>query len=219
MAPVLRWIVPLLLVLSGLAWADEGPSADDVAKVRAKLQSARDALNRQGDKLNSADRQLLSSKLSEAEQALARFDELVARGKERAAATTPLVAAGGALVLDDATGVGTVDDVLLPFVGLGLLAAYLATKPPAPAAEVQAAWQGVIAAIQNTAVASKNVKVQAPAQATAATKKADGCYCRCFKKGEGPLIHERVASPEVCRDYCSERRYPGYQCGGAVIWP
>ena len=217
MISVLQWIAPWLLFLSSVAWAGESPSPADIAEVRAKLQDARAVLNRQGDKLSPGDRQLLSSKLSAAEQALAQFDEVVARGKERAATTAPLVVAAGALMADDATGVGVADDVLLPFVALGLLTTYLSTKPPAPAVEVQAAWVVVLVAMRATADASKKVELQA--QAAAATKKADGCYCRCFKKGVGPLIHERVASPEDCIKYCVREGYPGYQCGGAVIWP
>lgn len=214
MISLLRFTATLLLLLSSAAWASEGPSPAEIAKVRAKLQSARAALASQGDKLGEADRQVLSSKLSEAERALVQFDELLARGQGRAATTAPLMAAGGTLVLDDATGVGAADDVLLPFVALGLLATYLFTEPPAPVPEVAAAWVVVLMAMQATAEASKDVKRQA-----AAEKKADGCYCRCFRRGEGPYLADRQAGPAVCWTICKGKGYSGYQCGGAVIWP
>lgn len=63
------------------------------------------------------------------------------------------------------------------------------------------------------------VGVVVVAAAIAAELADRSCYCRCFKKGVGPLIIGRRANPVTCWEECKENNFTGYQCGGAVIWP
>jgi hypothetical protein len=69
----------------------------------------------------------------------------------------PLAVAGTTLVADDVSGAGVADDVLLPVVGLGLLATRLLTQAPASEAEGDKAWREVLAEMQATAQAARQV--------------------------------------------------------------
>ena len=167
----------------------------------------RKALAGDARQFSTQEQTILSQKLSNAEQAFERYVSLAEQGKARDAATLPLYAAGAVLVGDDASGVGVADDVLLPFVGIALLAAYVATLPPPTEREISAAWAGVITSFQALAQAVADV---------AAQRKTTGCYCRCFMKGIGPQPIGRVPNAAACRDKC--KSYPGYECGRPVIF-
>ena len=111
----------------------------------------------------------------EAERSFEGYVRLVERGKAREEAKAPLYAAGVALVADDLSGAGAVDDVLLPFVAFALVVAHVRTLPPPSEQELAAAWAGFLASLQMLAKATADV---------AAQRKA-GCYCRCFDKEHG----------------------------------
>jgi hypothetical protein len=120
----------------------------------------------------------------------------------------PLYATAGVLIADDATVVGAADDLLLPLVGLAILVTHVAVMNAPTTAELEAAWATVVSRAKELSHAAE----------AASSRRKPGCYCRCFKAGVGPYIEGRVANPETCLSRCKNRKFPGFQCGGPVIW-
>lgn len=79
--------------------------------------------------------------------------------------TTPLYAAGAAVLADDLSGMGVADDVFLPFVAIGLLVTYLATEGPAGPEALEQAWREVMErldAVAKTAAAMQSRYIPPP---------------------------------------------------------
>ena len=93
-------------------------------------------------------RRVVAPVLARHERAIARYDELLAQGDTRRTVQAPMVVAGAYFVGNDATGVGVADDVLLPFVALGVLATHLATDPPASSQALREGYQAVMLSAQ-----------------------------------------------------------------------
>src|SRR5690242_7478387 len=118
-----RWV--WLFWLVGLC---AGAQAE-VEVVRSRLARARAALSNPA--VTDDERRALQSKLDAADKALDAYVKVLTQGDKRTAAVAPFVMSGGAILADDATGVGVADDPLLPVVVLGALIAHAATTPPA----------------------------------------------------------------------------------------
>jgi hypothetical protein len=183
------------------------PKPEDIKALQATLDSARQAITSPNADLDEADRQLLLHELTMAQSALTRFVRMSNEHAQRNG-LAPLYAMGGALVADDATGIGAADDFLLPLVGVAILVAHVVMvhRPSTP--EVEAAWTEVAARSQQLSAAARKV----------GQRRKPGCYCRCFKRGEGPTPGERMPNEASCAVYCEKRKYQGYQCGGKVQW-
>src|SRR5262245_6093302 len=106
--------------------------------LHARIEAMRGQV-RQNQDLDDEQRTLLEARLAEVDSALSRFEQVAARGEERARQMQPLMAAGTVLVADDVTGVGAADDALLPFVGLATAIVMARTRAPASDQELQAA--------------------------------------------------------------------------------
>jgi hypothetical protein len=148
------WTYVLLLLTALLplvAHADEPrqpPTQGDIHAVRQRLEHARRALDKPDKRLDETKRRQLLLRLQAVESSLVRYEKLHTRGGAQEAKTLPLYAAGAALVADDITGVGVADDVLLPFIGLGILWVSLTSHPPAVPAELERAWAEIMTALE-----------------------------------------------------------------------
>ena len=192
----LRWVCLLLMLLVsfGDAHAQKG-STDAVAAVRSKLASARKALTDKGKSLDEQERRSLDEALTQAENALKRYEDLARRGNARKEAMAPLVIAGGGILADDATGVGVADDVLLPFIALGAVVAYVRTRASASDAELNSAWQAVLDKLTATSQAAERV---------AARRKRKTCYCICGKRDAPKRVILGHLPEWQCRSYCAD---------------
>lgn len=148
----------LLLALNVLAQEPVSPSRA-LADVQTKLAQARRALGAAGSSLSPEDRQRLTRAVEEADEASARYLQLLKQGDARAEAMAPLAVAGGGVALDDATGVGVADDVLLPFIGIAILVAYCRTQSPASSTELATAWEEVIRRLEALARVADQIRV------------------------------------------------------------
>lgn len=110
------------------------------ATIERYLRAAEDTL----PKVPAASQHALSNALLRARSALDSYDQLARQGSSRRQAHNALYVTGVALIADDASGVGIADNVLLPFVALGIVAVHLTQKAPAPPQELSQAWNEVI---------------------------------------------------------------------------
>lgn len=200
----MRWHVWALWLigLSAVAQPEVGVVRTRLARARAGLSSSR---------LTEDERRTLQARLSAAEKALDAYVSVVTRGDKRAAATAPLYAAGGVVLADDVTGVGTADDPLLPIIALGVLVAHAATAPPAPDSEISKAWIALVAAMEAASATAVEL----------ARKKKPGCHCYCVKPGVSRYPIGRLDNPDQCKKVCEDEhpgRFSGHQCGGDYIW-
>jgi len=154
----------------------------------------RQALGSDVPSLDAEQQQRLSGALAEAEEATVRYHRLLTRGNARKAALAPLAVAAGGVALDDVTGVGVGDDVLLPFIGLAMLVAYCQTHAPARDSELAAAWQDVVARLEALARVVDQIRARAARWTCAAQcnvqaipGKAPATFPeRVFGRGDGP---------------------------------
>lgn len=202
-----RWACLLSLLFVGFGNANaQKDSTDAVAAVRSKLASARKALTDKGKSLDEQERRSLDEALTQAENALRHYEELARRGSARKEAMAPLLIAGGGLLADDATGVGVADDVLLPFIALGAVVAYVSTQASASDVEFNNAW---------TAVLDKLTATRQIAERVAARRKRKTCYCICGKKDAPKRIALGHMAEWLCRSYCADDgrfAYNEYTC-------
>lgn len=195
----------VFLIFSMAASADEAPSAPtqgDVDAVLQRIQRAREALAKRGSTLNAQHQRSLLDKLGEVEKALGTYENLRRQGTSRQNATRPLYIAGAALLADDVTGIGTADDALVPFLGLGILGVYLVTHPPVLPAELARAWMQVIMALEEVGHAAGGIHLMAGSHASDIPKRKDclkhltGCLgTRLGRPGSG-----RSRGHSVCAD-------------------
>ncbi len=196
-----RWLVTGRLgVLIGLmahctALAQEQPVDAHVA-LRDKLAKARKGLTEHGSTLEQEDRKSLDAALTKAERALSHYEQIVKRGDSRKSAMAPLLVAGGGLIADDATGVGVADDVLIPFVALGIIAVYIGTQSPATDAEISEAWRQVIDRSKDVADVARRI---------VAERRKKTCYCICGDPNGGLKDRRSLGHlPEwECRAKCT----------------
>lgn len=118
--------------------------AQEAAAARVRLAEARKALDSQSASLDAKQRELLHRQLRKAEAALHGYVRMHAEHHEaqdpKRSAAAPLVAAGAIVLADDASGIGVVDDVLLPFIGIALLVTQLKPHSHPDQTELDAAW-------------------------------------------------------------------------------
>jgi hypothetical protein len=118
------------------------PREAEAARVR--LAEARKALDSHPGGLGAKQRETLHRQLQKAETALQNYVRLHSKYQEKQgsqqAAAAPLVAAGAIVLADDASAVGVVDDVLLPFIGIALLVTQFKPHAPPDQTELSIAW-------------------------------------------------------------------------------
>jgi hypothetical protein len=159
-----------LLLLPQVAMARVGdlvshePTDADLRLVQQQIVQAKNALSRLRAlpiPVPAQKRQELDRRIARAETALKQYKDLVKRGKPRKRAQGIFYAAGAILVLDDASLVGTADDVLLPIVALGTLATKLLTYGPPSLPELAGAWKDVTTTMESAGQEADRVKQEA----------------------------------------------------------
>jgi hypothetical protein len=135
------------------------PTADDLAMIRQQIAAARSALGKLAAlQVPEQSRQELDRRIQRATEALSRYERLAQRGAPRKKAQGVLFVAGAAIVADDTTLIGTIDDALLPILAVGALATLILTHGPPTAPELDRAWQEVTAAMMAVGQEAERVK-------------------------------------------------------------
>ena len=124
------------------------PTPDELSKAETRLAQARAFAQDPQSPLNPEARSLLHARVTQAEEALAAYWRLRVPEQTRQHVAKPLWTAGAALLADDVTGVGSMNDVLLPVIGLGLLATYTLPQGSSSAPQLEAAWRETATAMQ-----------------------------------------------------------------------
>ncbi|MEM9489410.1 MAG: hypothetical protein AAGC55_09710 [Myxococcota bacterium] len=194
--------------------ADDEDEAYEVAGAQQRVVFDRDLrvyaaeARRNLARLPAQERAALEPALVGHERALRRYDELAGRGRARQAALAPLVATGAFVLGNDATGVGLVDDVTLPFIALGLVAVVLATSAPASEGELGRARAAVVSSAQ--AVGRAMAKARLAGQSLSAPGTRQVCidlYVDCQLNSRRGFPRRQC---QACMDLC---------LGGGNIWP
>lgn len=131
-------------------YTPEPPTDSDIQELRGRVQAARDALRH----VPAERRPKLEAAVAQAEASLGRFESLSRKGARRKKATGFLYMAGAATIANDPSGVGLADNVLVPFIILGIIATHLATDAPAPPRELAQAWDDVIRSLEAVGAAA-----------------------------------------------------------------
>jgi hypothetical protein len=156
LAPVVAIASPPPAVLA------KEPTADDLAIIRQQIAAARSALGKLAAlQVPEQSRQELDRRIQRATEALSRYERLAQRGAPRKKAQGVLFVAGAAIVADDTTLIGTIDDALLPIITVGALATFILTHGSPTAPELSQAWQEVTAAMMAVGQEAERVKKEA----------------------------------------------------------
>jgi hypothetical protein len=130
-----------------------GPTQADINRAMSELNQAKALVTNPDAPLLDDERSQLKASIATAEANLSAYIDKANQGSTQQAAMTPLLAAGGVVIGDDATVIGVADDWLLPVIGLGLLATYLFTRSPASNQELAQSWSQVTSSIKAAAAA------------------------------------------------------------------
>jgi hypothetical protein len=179
--------------------------------VRSRIEKARAALAKLHH-LSAPQRRELSSTVEKAEAALAHYEQLSQRGQTRRHASGTLYAAGATLLFDDVSGLGTIDDALLPLIALGLLAVHLATQPPVAAPELDHAWNSVITALNEAGQVASQIAAAGRSKSRPARHNCRENMIRCLGTPLGNRGTGRSPRHSICAD-CLEI------CQGTGMWP
>ena len=103
----------------------------------------------------------LEAAVTRARAALKRYETVARQGKNRRSVEGTLYVTGVALTMDDASGAGMLDNVLLPFVALGFVATRLMMDAPAGSKEITQAWNEVVDAFADAGQVAGSEVLQA----------------------------------------------------------
>lgn len=160
---ICRAIFVALCVSAGTAGASEAPpNQGDINALRARLVTARQALERAHDSSSEPEGNALRAKIVRAEEAVIAYERALQRSKiQHAGDSKPLYFAGIALVADDASGVGVADDFLIPVVLLAIWVQHLRNRPVVspPPEELADAWRDVMQRLADIALAVKALQM------------------------------------------------------------
>jgi len=160
----MRTIVMGMLVIGISCFAGEDLMEEDFvaethveeeAKTRIKywIRKANDLTN--NPHLHIARRKVVHDAVEATRKALANYERLRDQGRYRVFIMAPITMSAGAIIADDATGIGISDDVLLIPLALAAIATYIVTDPTASHTEIGRAWNDVLA---RTGVLAQTVK-------------------------------------------------------------
>jgi hypothetical protein len=196
-----RLLFPLLLAVSFEAHAQRVPDKElslweMVSQARSRLRSARSELVSGELPLNEEELKTVRARLGEAERALDHYVEVLSKSTEPEKDKASLMAAGGVVVADDATGIGAADDVLLPVIGLAL--AVVCMKESTASRELSEAQLSLILASQSLLLEMQ----------MALAKKNDGkCSCKCARLNDGVYPQKGRMTPYQCKDLCLKKGF------------
>jgi hypothetical protein len=142
------------------------PFTDEEARAHERIRQ----LIAQAERLDTAEiseagRAQLKAAVKEAREALRAFIKLRGKGTRRDQSLSAIGAASVAILADDASGGGVVDDVLLPFCGIAAIAVIIATTAPASRDEIIEGWHRVGGRLDQL---SHTIETVAPTAATQA---------------------------------------------------
>lgn len=184
------------------------PTAADLAEIRGRIQAAEAAVS----DLPPQDRAPMRQAISRAKSTLQDYERLAAKGATRQRRVGQIYVAGAVIVADDVSGLGAADDVLLPFLALGLLATHLITEAPAPPADLAQAWGDVIAGLDAVGKAAEGIRA---GQRVSPMPPMDNCTAHlqeCLGTSLGDTHSGGTWGRSICRD-CFD------VCRGARHWP
>lgn len=130
--------------------------------------------------LSPATKQQLRAAVAGSRTALSRYNRLRQRGTTRATVMMPIQASAGAIVADDATGIGVADDILLIPLALAAIATHVLTDDTATSDEIGQAWNQTLDSIRNLGAVA----------AAAAAMTTDDIERRCMEK-----LHQCLENP------------------------
>lgn len=203
---LLRYLL-LLLAWGTVAHAEEPiqpPTQGDIDAVRQRNRLAREALSTSamGSKLSKEHRQSLLAGLDATEKALEQYEKLRCQRARRQEVTRPLYVAGAAVLIDDVSGVGVLDDALVPFIGLGILGAYPVTRPPVSPADLNHSWMEVVTALEE--VGHVAAGIAAGSRSIPSRKNCRQHLIQCLRTSLGRPGSGRSPNHSICAD-CFER--------------
>lgn len=134
-----------------------GPTSADLLSARRRLAEIRALVEREDSPLTREDRQRLAPLLAEAMAQLDRYQKLAAEGSSRTKALATIGVMSAGVLADDATVIGTVDDVALPLLGLAALITLVATRPRPSEVDLDSAWQNVVGALKDLSGAGAGI--------------------------------------------------------------
>jgi hypothetical protein len=186
------------------------PTDKDLSTVRERIAQARGTLVRL-TALPADERRELERRVQRAEETLGRYQRLAERGKARQRTQGTLYTAGVSIVFNDVSGVGAIDDALLPLIAVGLLATHLLTQPPPAVPELAATWHEVVVAMEAVGQGADQVRKEAARKrAIPAREDCDEHAKRCL---ETPLGKRHSGSTwnfstcADCLDACHAQRF------------
>jgi hypothetical protein len=189
----------------------EPPTDSDLAELRARVDAAASALR----DLPVAHRQQLEAAVAQAATSLRRLEDLSRKGARRKKATGLLYMAGVATIANDPTGIGLADNVLLPFIGLGILATYLAMEAPAPPRELTQAWEEVIGRLDAVGKAAEAIRAERLPDVPRSDCIAN--YVRCQESGLSRIKYSGQSQCHICLDACKRvGAWPDSWAGGTM---
>lgn len=157
--------------------------------------------------------------LGEHERALARFDRVMAQGQTRRALQAPLLVTSASLLFDDATGVGVANDIALPFLALGFVAAAIATTPPASRKTKRQAYADVVDSAQSVSnVMEATTRFMTSQQVTSVPGERQFCidmYVACQLEGRRSFPRSRC---QPCMDQCTGQGFKWPKANGCKFW-
>ncbi len=201
------WVLPVCCLLLAVEVRAQ-PSAAEVVSSEAMVEEARGDLRTFKARLGRAEATLEKEDLAKIRTALEAtekaLDAYARKLKERSSpdkSNSPLIAAAGMIVADDASGIGLADDVLLPVIALAVL--------------VEQRLAQNTAVLEQLEATNLQIRVQTllfALQVALAKKKNDGkCHCKCARLGEMGESQQR-RTPQECKDRCDYLGFPVSIC-------
>ena len=164
--------------------------------------------------LDDRRRVLLEPALDHLDAAIAAFDDLSSQGGTRERLRTPVIGVAVGLTADDLTGYGLANDVVLPFLAVGVLAITLSTDAPASENTLHIAREQVLTAarrvkeaMESTRTTGVGTSVGLQSAATAAPGTRQGCidlYVDCQQNAPWPFDLRKC---QPCMDKCLANGY------------
>jgi hypothetical protein len=194
-------VLPLLLLVIAFearAQVSSNPESleEMVSQARKHLERIRVELDAQKNSFDDAETKQIQARLKDVDKAVEDVARVV-HDSSRSRATTPMALAAGALLADDATGIGVADDVLLPVIALALVASYVKARMTTTS-DLEKASQHLLTSTQ---------ALMLSIEMALAKKKNDGkCSCKCASHNVGPMPRGRRTAAE-CEQLCKDEGF------------
>ena len=128
-----------------------GLTVGDVKESKRRLAQIQAMIDDPASPLLPDDRAQLRVRIAETRGQIRHYEDLATEGSTRASALGGMGVFAGGVVADDATGIGVADDILLPFIGLAMLATIAATRPTPSRPDLARAWAAATTSLEEVA--------------------------------------------------------------------